>query len=78
MVEFATERKLMCARGLLMLMHVEELSQFDWFQTSGEVMFAFIEIFADVHLEDIAMQGCDVFSEKHDIPVLLLASISNE
>lgn len=31
MIEFALEHKLMCARGLLMLMNVEELSQFDWF-----------------------------------------------
>lgn len=41
-------------------------------------MFAFIEVFQDVHLEDIAMQGVDVLAEQHDIPVLLLAGLSNE
>jgi hypothetical protein len=35
----------MCARGILMLLHIEELGEFDWFEESYEIMRGVLEIY---------------------------------
>lgn len=37
---------LMCLRGLLMLMHNDQFSDFDWFEISNEILELFLELFA--------------------------------
>jgi hypothetical protein len=39
------EMRLMCARGILMLLHIEELDEFDWFEESLEIMSGVLEIY---------------------------------
>ena len=36
----------MCARGLLMLMCLEEIEEFDWLKISLEIMKAFKEVYS--------------------------------
>ena len=37
--------QLMCLRGLLMLMHNDQFSDFDWFDISNEILSLFLELF---------------------------------
>jgi hypothetical protein len=37
--------RLMCARGILMMLHIEELGEFDWFEESFQIMSAVLEIY---------------------------------
>ncbi len=57
---------LMCLRGLLMLMHNDQFSDFDWFEISNEILELFLELFAKAadlsHREIIDL-------EKHDLVV---------
>jgi hypothetical protein len=41
------EMRLMCARGLLMLMCLIEIGDYDWFDISFAIMSAFKEVYAD-------------------------------
>ncbi|MFO0117250.1 MAG: hypothetical protein ACK521_06440 [bacterium] len=56
----------MCLRGLLMLMHNDQFSDFDWFEISNEILELFLELFAKAadlsHREIIDL-------EKHDLVV---------
>lgn len=45
------EMKLMCARGLLMLLHMEELGEFDWFHNSFEIMSAVLAVFDEAQAQ---------------------------
>lgn len=36
----------MCLRGLLMLMHNDQFSDFDWFEISNEILEHFLELFS--------------------------------
>jgi len=42
------EMRLMCTRGLLMLLHIEEIGEFDWFQVSFEILSSLQEVYASV------------------------------
>lgn len=69
------ELKLMCARGLLMLLHIEELGEFDWFSISHEIMVAVLEVYAKA--ESLEMrQETDL--AKQDLLVQYISSFSSE
>lgn len=38
--------RLMCARGLLMLMCLIEIGDYDWFEISNSIMTAFNEVYS--------------------------------
>jgi hypothetical protein len=49
------EMRLMCARGLLMLMCLAEIGDFDWFKISFGIMSAFLEVCSSA--QQPAMRG---------------------
>lgn len=66
---------LMCLRGLLMLMHNDQFSDFDWFEISNEILELFLELFvkaADASHREIS----DL--EQHDLVVQYLVALSKE
>ena len=66
---------LMCLRGLLMLMHNDQFSDFDWFEISNEILELFLELFssaADTQHREIS----DL--EKHDLVVQYLVALNKE
>lgn len=58
--------QLMCLRGLLMLMHSDQFSDFDWFDVSNEILQLFLDLFAKS--ADTARREVGDL-EKHDLTV---------
>lgn len=67
--------QLMCLRGLLMLMHNDQFSDFDWFDVSNEILELFLQLFSKAadnahrEIEDL---------EKHDLIVQYLVGLWKE
>lgn len=56
----------MCLRGLLMLMHSDQFSDFDWFEVTNEILEIFLELFAKAaHVDKRDITDLD----KHDLVV---------
>jgi hypothetical protein len=56
------EMRLMCARGLLMLMCLAEIGDFDWFKISLGIMTAFKEVYN--HAERLEMRSEKLLSNQ--------------
>jgi len=67
--------RLMCARGLLMLMCLVEIGDFDWFKISLAIMTAFKEVYS--HAERREMRSERLLGNQ-DLLVQYIASFSRE
>lgn len=67
--------QLMCLRGLLMLMHNDQFSDFDWFDISNEILSLFLELFSKA--ADSAHRQIDDL-EKHSLIVQYLVALRKE
>ncbi len=67
--------RLMCARGLLMLMCLVEIGDFDWFKISLEIMNAFKEVYS--HAERPEMRSEKLLANQ-DLLIQYIASFSRE
>ena len=65
----------MCARGLLMLMCLEEIEEFDWLKISLEIMKAFKEVYS--YAERLEMRSEKLLA-KQDLLIQYIASFSRE
>lgn len=53
----APEMRIMCARGILMLLHLEQIGDFDWFGVSYEIMNALqtVYVVAETHRKELTL-----------------------
>lgn len=65
----------MCLRGLLMLMHSDQFSDFDWFDVSNEILQLFLDLFAKS--ADTARREVGDL-DKHDLTVQYLVALKQE
>jgi hypothetical protein len=67
--------QLMCLRGVLMLMHSDQMNDFDWFDVSNELLELFLKLFSKA--ADISRRELDDL-DKHDLIVQYLVSLNSE
>lgn len=66
----APEMRIMCARGILMLLHLEQIGDFDWFDVSYEIMSAVQTVYAEAE-----HRRSELVLAKQDLLVQYLSSL---